>query len=261
MNRDLLVLLSPESVIIFILVLSRISGLIASAPLFSTFPIPVMVKVGLSALVSFVMYPFVSQNTNFYMPDNVIVLSIMVFKEVFVGILTGFCANLVFTGIMIGGQLLSMQMGLTMAESFDPSTHQRVPVVGQLYLFIASMIFIQLNGHQWLFSSIYDSYNAIPIGISFEFSTAAISKILYITSQLFNIAFRIIMPIFGVLFVTDIALAFMAKIMPQMNIFMVGIPLKIFVGLVLMSLFMTTTSNYLINFISDFLLLIQNLFV
>jgi len=245
MNQDLLVLFSGQSIIVFLLVVSRISGMLTTAPLFSTFPIPVMVKACLSALIGFIMYPLILHTSHFQMPHDIISMSLLMFKELLVGILIGFSANLIFIGIQIGGQLLSMQMGLAIAEALDPVTKQQVPIIGQFYLFTASTLFIFLNGHQWLFSSVYSSYHSIPIGLNFEFTAEIVQKLLYFTSQLFSIAFSIIMPIFGLLFVIDIALAFISKMMPQMNIFMVGLPLKIYVGIVLMSIFITTTAAYL----------------
>lgn len=256
MNQDFSVLFSTQSLIVFLLVVSRISGMLTTAPLFSTFPIPMMVKAGLAALVAFIMYPFVLHISNFQMPHDMISMSVLIFKEILIGVLIGFSANLIFVGIQIGGQLLSIQMGLAVAEALDPVTKQHVPIIGQFYLFTASMLFIFLNGHQWLFSSVYSSYHSIPIGLNFEFTAEVVQKILYFTSQLFNIAFSIIMPIFGLLFIIDIALAFISKMMPQMNIFMVGLPLKIYLGIILMSTFLVTTAGYLSGMIK---MLLENL--
>ena len=187
-------------------------------------------------------------------------MSILVFKEVFVGILIGFCGSLIFVGIQIGGQLISMEMGLTIADTVDPVTRQSTPVIGQIYLYTASVIFIAINGHHLLFSTVYDSYHSIPIGLNFDFSSEIFQKILFFTSQLFSIAFRLIIPLFGVLFVIDVALAFTSKMMPQMNIFMVSIPLKIYIGLSLMIFFMTTSAVFISGLIQSLLEYIKNIF-
>ncbi|MFH0702911.1 MAG: flagellar biosynthetic protein FliR [bacterium] len=261
MNQDLSTFFSFQSLLVFLLVMARVSGMISTAPLLSTFPIPMMAKAGLAALSAFIMYPFVLKISLFQMPNDLITMSIMIFKELFVGILIGFCAELIFIGIQIGGQLLSIQMGLAIANALDPVTKQQVPVVGQFYLFMASMVFIYLNGHHWLFSCVSESYNTIPIGINFEFVTNIVPKILYFTSQLFAIAFNLTIPIFGMLFIIDIALALVSKIMPQMNIFMVGLPLKIYVGLALMGFFMSTTAVYLTGLMGNMLNSLKNIFI
>jgi len=261
MNQDLAVLFSNQGIIVFLLVLARVSGMFTTAPLFSTFPIPMMVKACLSALVGFIIFPFVLTSAHFQMPHDMVMLSVLIFKEMLVGILIGFSANLIFIGIEIGGQLLAIQMGLSIAEALDPVTKQQVPIIGQFYLFIACILFIYLNGHHWLITCIYGSYHSIPINLNFEFTTEIVQKLLFFIGQLFSIAFSIIMPVFGLLFIIDIALAFISKMMPQINIFMVSLPLKIYVGIVLMSLFITTTAAYMSGLIQTLLDNIRGIFV
>lgn len=261
MEQDLSVFLSTKSIIVFLLVLTRVGSMLATAPLFSTFPIPMQIKVGLAALSAFIMYPFVLQTVEFSIPHNLIMLSYLIFKEVLIGSLIGFCASLLFTGVQIGGQILAIQMGLAIANALDPITKQQVPIVGQFYLFLASLIFISLNGHLWLFSSVYESYSSIPIGLNFEFTTKITEQIVYFSSQLFIIAFSIIMPIFQILFLTTLLMGFMAKIMPQMNIFMVAMPVKIYIGLSLMAMMLLPTMNYLTNLIGTMLQDLHGIFI
>jgi len=261
MNHDISILFSMKSMIVFILVISRISGMLATAPLFSTFPIPMPVKASLATLTAFIIYPMVLQYSDFPIPHDLISLSLMVTKELFIGILIGFCTQLIFIGIQIGGQLLSMQMGLAIAETLDPVTSQQVPIIGQFYLYIASLAFIHLDGPHWLFSTIFSTYKSIPMGLSFEFTADITQKVLIFTSQIFAIAFGIVMPLFSILFIIDIALGFVSKIMPQMNIFMVSIPLKIILGIIIMNLFLPTTAVYLTNLISQLLETLGNIFI
>ena len=199
--------------------------------------------------------------SNFTVPHDLISMSIFITKELFIGILIGYSAGLIFVAIQIGGQLLSMQMGLTIAEALDPVTKQQVPIIGQFYLFIASMSFIYINGHHWLFTTVIDSYNTIPIGLNFDFTSGMVEKLLFFIGQLFTIAFGIVIPIFGLLFVIDIALAFIARMMPQMNIFMVSLPLKIYVGLGLMIISLTTISTYLSGLIGNMLENLKTIFM
>ncbi|EKE04246.1 MAG: Flagellar biosynthetic protein fliR [uncultured bacterium] len=261
MDHDISILFSMKSMIVFILVISRISGMLATAPLFSTFPIPMQVKAGLAAMTAFIIYPIVLSTSTFPVPHDLLTLMLMVSRELFIGILLGFCAQLIFVGIQIGGQLLSMQMGLAISQTLDPVTRQQVPIIGQFYLYIASLAFIFLNGPQWLFSTIFATYKTIPMGLSFEFTADMTQKILLFTSQIFSIAFGIVMPLFAILFLIDIALGFTSKLMPQMNIFMVSIPLKIILGLIIMNLFMPTTAVYLSSLIERLLGSIGDIFI
>ncbi len=261
MDHDLSNIFSVKGILIYLLVMTRISGLLVTAPLFSTYPIPVTVKAGLAAFCAFVMFPMIAQNTTFVIPHDLITMTMYLAKEFIVGALIGFCAGLIFVAIQVGGQMLSMQMGLTMAQSIDPVTHQNVPIVGQFYLYTASLVFLFVNGHLWLFSSLNDSYNFIPIGIDFSFAGLIVDKVLIYISYIFSLSFRIVVPIFGLLFISDISMAFMAKLMPKMNIFMVGIPLKIYVGLLFMSLFIIATADYLARVIPELLQRVTAIFI
>lgn len=260
MEQDFSIFFSTKSLIIFILVLSRVSGMLITAPLFSTFPIPHQLKVGLSAMCAFIMYPFVLQHADIITPNNLVSLFILLLKELGIGILIGFTASLLFVAVQIGGQIISMQMGLAIANALDPVTKQNVPVVGQFYLFLASMVFIILNGHQWLFSSVYDSYHTIPLGMDFTFSSHITEQLLIFTSKLFLIAYSLIVPIFSVLFVTTLLMGIVAKIMPQMNIFMVAMPIQIYIGLSLMLMLMPSTAIYLLKLFRDLLINVNGIF-
>ncbi|MDD3149901.1 MAG: flagellar biosynthetic protein FliR, partial [Candidatus Gastranaerophilales bacterium] len=211
MNHDLSIFLSTKSLIVFILVLTRMAGMLSIAPFFSTFPIPARVKAGLAAMIAFIIYPIVLSKTSFEVPTELISLSLFIAKEFFVGFIIGFCALIIFMGIQMGGQLLSIQMGLAVSNVLDPVTKQQVPVVGQFYMYIASMAFIYISGHQWLFGSVLGSYDTIPIGLNFLIDGVMVDKIIQITSQLFRIAFSAVIPIYGILLICDVSLGFIAK--------------------------------------------------
>ena len=264
MMTDLLLMLSPVNLIIFVLVMTRLSGMIAAAPFFSTIQAPFQAKAILVFVVAFIMYPMVAANIPAQLSGHLIdmpVLLVMIVKEAAIGAIIGFCANLIFVGIQMAGQILSMQMGLSISNILDPLTQQSVPVLGQFYMFIASLTFIFINGHIWLFSSIYESYKVIPINYNFIFTGPFLEKIVHLTSQLFNIAFAIIVPIYAVLIITAMILGLMSKALPRMNVFMVALPIKIYIGLALMCLFTMKTSTYLAGFMETFLKGIDTLFI
>ena len=262
MITDLFLMLSPEKIIVFILVLTRLSGMLISAPFFSTFPIPIQAKAVLLFLVTFIIYPSISTaSLQLSTVTDLPTLMILMLKELSVGAIIGFTAGLIFVAIQMAGQMLSIQMGLAVSSVLDPFTQQQVPVLGQFYQYLASIIFIFVNGHLWLFSSVYDSYHMIPLGYEFIFNGMLVERVLFFTSQLFVIAFGIIMPIYGVLFITDIILGFMSKAMPQMNVFMVALPFKIMVGIWLLIIFMSSTARYLTELILTLLKEIDKIFI
>lgn len=261
MEQDFSIFFSTESIIIFILVLSRLTGMLITAPLFSTFPIPPQFKLGLAALCAFIIYPFVIHSAILSAPKDLVSLGILLFKESAIGILIGFSASLLFTAVEIGGQILSQQMGLAIASALDPVTKQNVPIIGQFYLYTASIVFITLNGPHWLFSIVCESFQSIPIGTDFSFSSHISEQLLVFSAQLFFIAFSIIIPIFSVLFITTILMSIIAKILPQMNVFMVAMPAQIYIGLSLMLLLMQPTTIYMSKLFSSLLMTVKSIFI
>lgn len=247
------VLFSPANIFIFMAIITRISGLFASAPLFSTYPIPMQAKVWLAALIAFILFPIVQYNTNFIVPTSVPALTVILFKEFLIGYVIGFCANIIFVGVELGVNMFAIQMGLSASQALNPASGGTSPVLTQAYTYLATLIFIVLSAHQWLFSALYNSFKSMPIGYTFTFSPSLVEHVITFTAQMFNISLGIALPIFGVLFITDVLLGFTSKMMPQMNIFMVSMPLKIYLGLLLSLMFMRPMAEYIAVLIERFL--------
>ncbi len=254
------VLFSVSNIILFMAIFTRLSGLFASAPLFSTYPIPTQIKVWLAACIAFILFPIVQYNTSFVVPNSVPALTLILFKEFLIGFAMGFCANILFVGIELGVNMFAIQMGLSADQALNPTSGGNSPVITQAFTYLATMLFIILGAHQWLFSAIYNSFKTMPIGYTFTFSPNLVGEIVSISNEVFNIGLGIALPIFGVLFITDILLGFTSKMMPQMNIFMVSLPLKIYLGLLLSLIFMRPMAEYIAVLIEQFLVNIAGMF-
>ena len=231
-----------------------------SAPLFSTYPIPAQVKIWLSAVIAFILFPIVQANTQFVAPTSVPALTLILFKEYAIGYAIGFCANILFIGIELGVNTFTVQMGLSADQALNPASGGNSPVLTQAFTYLASMLFIGLGAHQWLFSALYNSFKDLPIGYVFGASPGLIEQIVIITAQIFSVGLGIALPIFGILFITDILLGFTSKMMPQMNIFMVSLPLKIYLGLLLSLMFMRPMAEHMAIIIEQFLTKIAAIF-
>lgn len=250
---ELLNLLSPKNIIVFILVLTRLSGLFTSAPFFSTFNLPMQIRVLFACTVAFIMYPVVASKANFVLPNSMPELTVLIFLEFAIGFLIGFVANLVFDGVRIAGSLLSIQMGISMAEILDPNTGESSPAIANIYTNLATLVFFAVNAPNWLFESVYYSFFAMPIGFSGVFSGPVVGNIMTLSAQMFRIAFGLAMPIMAVLLVVDVLLGLMSKMMPQMNIFMISIPVKVYLGLILCLVFLSSSAGYLQDTIGDYI--------
>lgn len=261
MQPNLLTLLSPSNILIFVLIFTRISGMIFSMPLISTYPIPQQVKIWLGALVAFLLFPMVAANHSFIVPHSMPEVLVYLIREFSIGFLIGFCANFLFAAVQIGGEFVSIQTGLSMSQVLDPATGEATQILSQMYSYLATMVFIGLNAHQWLFAAIYKSFQAFPPGIEYFFTGDIISQVLHMSSTMFSIGISMILPIFCVMFVSEVLMGFMSKMMPQMNIFMVAIPLKIYIGIVLMLMFLSPTVTYLVTVTQNYLKGILNIFI
>ena len=232
----------------------------ASAPLFSTYPIPMQAKVWLAALITFILFPIVQYNTHFVAPNSVPALTVILFKEFLIGYAIGYCANIMFAGIELGVNTFTIQMGLSADQALNPTSGGNSPVLTQAYTYLATMIFIGLGAHRWLFAAIYNSFKSMPVGYTFNFTPGMVEQIVVISGQLFSLALGIAIPIFGILFITDVLLGFTSKMMPQMNIFMVSLPLKIYLGLLLSLMFMRPMAEHMAVVIEQFLTKIAMIF-
>ena len=261
MQPNLLTIFSPSNILIFVLIFTRISGMIFSMPLISTYPIPQQVKIWLGALVAFILFPMVAAHQSFIVPHSIPEVLVYLVREFAIGYVIGFCANFLFAAVQIGGEFVSIQVGLSMSQVLDPATGESTQILSQMYTYLATMVFIGLNAHQWLFAAIYKSFQAFPPGIEYIFTGNIVSQVLHMSSEMFAIGISMILPIFCVMFVSEVLMGFMSKMMPQMNIFMVAIPLKIYIGIVLMLMFLSPTVSYLAAVTQNYLKGILNLFI
>ena len=224
-----------------------------TAPLFSTYPIPRQVKIWLCAVIAFLIYPFLAVQSDIIIPTSMPVLACFLTLEFAVGFLLGYIANIVFMGVQLSGHVISTQMGLSIADALDPATGSRAPALGTLYVYIISLIFLSINADHYLFATIYQSFTSIPPGHEFVFSAAFVHQLVVIVSSLFAIAIKVVMPLFAIMFAVEVLMAVVAKAMPQMNIFMVSLPFKIIIGLILILIFLSPTVTYMTSIIEEHL--------
>lgn len=228
---------SPKDVVAFVLIFMRVAGLFLSAPIFSSRNIPVMVKASWILVVAFLIFPVVDFKLE-ALPFPGLPLGFAVVRELLVGFSIGMGATLVFTGIQFAGQIVDIQMGLGMVNIIDPLTSTQISIMGQYYYMIATMVFLAIDGDHLLLKGVVDSFGVIPLGQA-HLSVALGTKMMGLFSQIFFIAFRIGAPVIGALFITNMALGIVARTVPQMNVFIVGMPLNLAVGLLITAVSMS----------------------
>ena len=230
----------------FLLILIRISCFIYIAPFFGMQNTPGRVKIGLSVFVALLLFQAVPKETLAY--TGIVGYSIIVVKEGITGLLIGFAANICNSIILLAGNLIDMNIGLSMATEFNPQMKMQASVSGNFYSYLVMLLLISTNMHHYILRAISDTYQLIPInGQVFQWDHLLQGMITYMIN-LFVIAFRIILPIFACLMILNCILGIMAKVSPQMNMFAVGMQLKVLLGLLVMFI----TIELFIN-VSDFI--------
>jgi flagellar biosynthetic protein FliR len=165
-------------------------------------------------------------------------------KEILAGLVIGYASTLVFLGVMLAGQVIDFQMGFSIVSLIDPITNLRVSIVGQLKYMISLLVFLTINGHHLLLSALAKSFEVSPLS-TFNISQTTADNMVSLFCNLFVIALKIGLPAIGVLLMTTVVLGILARTVPQMNVFIVGMPLKIAVGFVALILILPFLVVYL----------------
>ena len=232
----------------FLFILVRISCFVFIAPFFGMSSTPGRMKIGLSFFVTLILYQIVPKEELAY--AGIVGYSIIVIKEGITGLLIGFAANICNSIILLAGNLLDINIGFSMATEYDPQMQTQVSVSANLYNYLVLLLLVITNMHHYILHAVADSYQLIPVnGQVFQWDHLLQGMITYMINS-FVIAFRIILPVFACIMILNCILGIMAKVSPQMNMFAVGMQLKVLLGLVVMFLTIGLLMN-VSNFIFD----------
>lgn len=213
----------------FLLILVRIATFVFVAPFFGQSQVPNRVKTGLSVFVSLILYNVVERPVLDY--TSVIGYAVFVLREGITGLLIGFAANICNSIVLFAGSIIDMDIGLSMATEFNPEINSETTITGNLYHYFTMLLLIVSNMHLYVMRAIGDSFSVIPIGAAvFEWDSLLRTMTQYM-GDIFVIGFRIFLPFFACIMILNCILGIMAKVAPQMNMFAVGIQMKVLVGL------------------------------
>ena len=214
----------------FLLVFARVASFFATMPLFSYRNVPNVHKIGFAFFISWLM--FFSLDPKPLDIDGTYMM--LLIKEVLVGLLIGLVAFIIMSAIQIAGGFIDFQMGFAIANVIDPQTGAQSPLMGQYLYTIALFFLLAVNGHHLLLDGIFYSYRFIPLDHLIAFENGQIAEqVVRLFQAMFVIALQMAIPIVGCLFLVDVALGIVARTVPQMNIFVIGLPVKIIVSFVL----------------------------
>ena len=250
---------------IYLLIMVRFMAILMVAPLFSSNVIPNTIKIGLSFVATAAIFPLIA-DTSIKAAPTFVGYFLTLLNEALIGILM----SIIFAAYQVMANFFEIQIGFGVSETVDPISQVNVPVLGQLQSLVAILIFIAINGQNWVIRTLYYSFEVLPVLSAASKSVftssfqGVIDRMIYYMSSLFSVALSLALPIMLTLFLLSISLGLLAKAAPQMNILMLGFPMQIAVGVIayyilipaLVSNFMkileTTISdvNHIITFLS-----------
>jgi flagellar biosynthetic protein FliR len=217
----------------FIFMLVRISAALMAMPIFGQQGIPRMLKISFALAITLLLFP-VTPHASPAGEGTLFGYLVLILKESVCGLIIGYAINFVFYAVEFAGAIIGYQAGFAIVASIDPMTRRRNPVLGRVQYILAVLLFLMLNGHHLFLSGLAQSFATIPLGqvqIHEPFLTWTLSIIAGISVA----AVQVVAPIMVALILTDVGLGILARVAPQMNIFVVGFPLKVGIVLMLMS--------------------------
>ncbi len=225
----------------FMLVMIRILGVILIMPFISNRAIPAMSRVALSFFVTVILInvvPLEVSSSSAYPID----FAIVVIKEFLTGWLIGFSAYSVFAILTLTGQFIDYQIGFSMVNVFDPLSQTNITITGNLYYFLFMMVFLVTRSYGYIFTALKQSYTIIPLG-QLTLTTYLYNSFIEFLNNFFLIALQLAAPIFFVMLITNGVLGILARTVPQLNMFVIGFPIKIMLGLLVLYLIMNIFVN------------------
>lgn len=232
----------PDDLGVGLLVMARVVAMMQVAPLFSSAAIPHPGRIGLALFIAVIALPGVIAG-GYPVPASALQFGLLMVGEALVGVLLGFLVLLGFAALQTAGQFISLPVGFGIVELLDPLTDARSPLLGQLFHVLALMAFLSVGGlHRLMLDGVAGSFHALraaDLVVSFEAGAGGGAGLLLRTvagslARLFGSALAIALPIFAALLLVSLALALLARVAPHMNLFMLGLPLSLGAGLVIL---------------------------
>ena len=218
----------------FLLCLARVIALVAAIPAFAGVAASVRMKLGLAVATALVLFPLMAPHTP-QVDFTLTGFGLLMVNEVLLGALIGLVAQLVFTAVSFGGTVIGYQMGFAAANIFDPQTTQQLSLMSQFINILALLAFLALDGHHFFFRVIVESYQLLPPG-PLDFSGGAVATLMRLGSHMFVLGVKFSAPVLALLLITNIVLGILARVFPQLNVFMLSFPLNIGIALIVIGL-------------------------
>lgn len=208
---------------------ARILALFMTAPVLHDQAIPAPLKIAFSALAALLIGPLLPAAQ--HVPVSSVHAPLVLAQQVLIGASIGFAMRLIFAALELAGDAIGLQMGLSFAGFISPGTGEQTPIVGSFLGVVASLIFLAINGHLLLIAAVVDSFNTLPVlaglGPSVDFAALAAAG-----GEVFRLGLHVALPVLATMLILNLALGVLARVAPQLNIFAIGFPVTLLVGMI-----------------------------
>ncbi len=223
-------IITVSQLAIFFLILARIVGVFLQAPIFNSRSVPFLAKTAIAIWFSIILWFIVPIHAS--LPTSLPAFVLALVFEVAAGFVIGFICNIIFIAIQSAGEIMDLQMGLSVATALDPVFGAVISVIGKLAFFTALIVFITADGHHLILSAFHQSFTALPVGKLANFSSPHMAmQLISLGSMLWQTAIKVAAPIILLIFLSDFSFGIVSRVAPQVNVFMLGFQVKPSMGL------------------------------
>jgi len=227
----------------FVIVLTRLSGIMIGAPFFAGGYMPIHIRVAFTLFATLALTPALPLGN---IPAEIGLASVaaILFFEILFGLVIGFAALCIFSGLQFGGQIIAFDIGFAMINVIDPQSQVSMPIFSFIINYIGLLIFILINGHHFFLLAVHESFTTLPVG-GFVFNGPLVNQIVGFSSSIFLIGLKIAGPIIVVILIVDVIVGIIGRAAPQLHVLVIGMPLKILVGIAVLSISLYFLPRYL----------------
>ena len=247
----------------FLLVLARTSGIFFISPFFGAMNVSARVRGAIAVATAFVIFPVIVEESVVTAPATVVMFAGTIAQEMFIGWVIGFVAYVAMAAINMAGKIMDMQVGFAVANVMDPTSGQQAPLIGSFLYYLAVIYFLVTNGHHIILTALIESFRRVPLD-SLVYNPALGEFAINLTNGVFLVGMRIAIPVTFAILMTNVGMGILARTMPQMNIFVIGIPLQLTIGTMMLAallpfyiLFLDVMFGDMYKNISDAILLVS----
>lgn len=239
-----------DSIYDFILIFARLSAMIAFAPVFGAQNVPIAAKTAIAFTFSVIFTTFL-RPMGIPPETTTLGLAVQLAAEASIGAAIGFCSTFIFEIIIFAGYIIDYMIGFGFINVVDPQSGASISIFAFFYSFLTLLLFMMVDGHHILIEIMVRSYELIPV-FNVNLTQTTLDHLMNLISSVFYIGFKIAAPIFIIMFTIDFSLGIISKTMPQLQIIVVGFPLKISVGLMVLSVILKPTALFIIQLLASY---------